>query len=55
MIIPAMHEYAGFMYIIDGIPSNLKATPLPDQHPSANKEKHKQAAVETFIQEHQYG
>jgi hypothetical protein len=54
MIIPARHEYAGFQYIIDQRDGDgwLKAYPEPNQHPAANKEKHRKAAVETFIQEH---
>ncbi len=52
MIIPITHEYAGFLYTIDGTPQRLTATPLPGQHRAANKEKHRRAAVETFLQEH---
>ena len=52
MILPAKHEYAGFMYEINGTPSRLTATPEPGQHPAANKEKHRRAAVETVLEEH---
>lgn len=55
MIIPATHEYAGFLYTIDGTLRNLTATPLPGQHPAAAKDKHRRAAVETFLQEHRHG
>lgn len=51
MIVPAVHEYIGFLYTIDGTLARLTATPLPNQHPAANKEKHRRAAIETFLQE----
>lgn len=52
MIIPATYEYAGFLYTIDGTLRRLTATPLPGQHPAANKERHRRAAVEQFVQDH---
>jgi hypothetical protein len=39
-----IYEYAGFRYKIeDGF-----AVPLPGQHPAANKERHKMAAMECW-------
>lgn len=52
MILPASYEYAGFRYVIDGTPSRLVATPAPGQHKAAWKEKHRQAALSCFLQEH---
>lgn len=54
MILPAEYEYAGFRYTIDQREGdgNLHAYPHEGQHPAANKEKHRRAAVETFVQEH---
>ena len=51
MLIPAIYEYAGFLYRIDGTLRHMTATPMPGQHPAANKEKHRRAAVEQFVQE----
>ena len=51
MILPATHEYAGFLYTIDGTLSRLTATPLHGQHRAAAKEKHRRAAIETFLEE----
>lgn len=52
MILPASYEYAGFRYVIDGTPSRLVATPAPGQHKAAWKEKHRQAALSCFLQDH---
>ncbi len=52
MLLPAKHEYDGFWYTIDGTLKQLTATPVEGQHPAANKEKHKAAAVEAFLQDH---
>jgi hypothetical protein len=54
MIIPAEYEYAGFRYTIDQREGDgqLRAYPHEGQHPAANKEKHRRAAVECFIQDH---
>lgn len=46
------HEYAGFRYVIvheDGEP--VRAEPVEGQHPAAAKDKHRRAALETFVQE----
>ena len=48
-----LHEYAGFMYhvkIVDG--KAVEAQPTNGQHPAANKDKHRKAAVETWNDEH---
>ena len=50
--LPAEHEYAGWRYNIDNGPKGwLVATLLPGQHSAGNKEKHRRAAVETFLEE----
>jgi hypothetical protein len=48
-----IYEYAGFRYTIEQRKGDdwLKAYPLPGQHPAANKDKHRRAAVEMFKQE----
>ena len=43
------YEYAGFMYDITGEGSAVAAIPLPGQHPAANKEKHRMAAIECWL------
>lgn len=50
---PKDWEYAGFMYrLTSPEPHRVIATPHEGQHPAANKEKHRRAAVETFLEEH---
>lgn len=50
---PKDWEYAGFMYrLTSPEPHRIIATPHEGQHPAANKEKHRRAAVETFLEEH---
>jgi hypothetical protein len=51
-MISVIHEYAGFRYFMEyenGLA--VRATPCPGQHPAANKEKHRRAALETYQQE----
>lgn len=51
-----VHEYAGFRYYMqfeNGLAA--RAIPCPDQHPAANKDKHRRVAVETYRQENQRG
>ena len=55
MIVPAHYEYAGFTYYIEDLGHGLRATPTSGQHPAAAKEKHRQAAVECFVQDHGSG
>lgn len=43
-------EYAGFRYDIteDG-DGGFTVTPLPGQHPAVNKDKHKRAALDEYL------
>lgn len=43
-----VYEYAGFRYNIVETGRSITATPCPGQHPAANKEKHRRAAVELY-------
>ena len=45
------YEYAGFRYIITETAMGAVATPEPGQHPAANKDKHRRAAVECWRQD----
>jgi hypothetical protein len=46
------YEYAGFQYIIIETPDgSMTAFPKPGQHPAANKEKHRMAAISCFKQD----
>lgn len=45
------HEYAGFNYVIVRDGNELRATAVEGQHCAANKDKHRAAAVSTFIEE----
>lgn len=46
-----IHEYAGFKYIMTLEDGRYRATPVEGQHPNVWKDKHRRAAVETYLQE----
>ena len=48
---PQRWEYAGFWYIIRRVDGHLSAEPEPGQHRAAGKEKHRRAAVDTYIEQ----
>lgn len=45
------YEYAGFRYTVVPMYGTWSVIPHDDQHPAANKEKHKSAALEMFLNE----
>lgn len=51
MKLPAIHEYAGFLYRMSGTPERIMITPVEGQHRATQKEKHLRAALSTFLEE----
>lgn len=48
--------YAGFGYTITrGEDGRLRATPKPGQHPAANKERHRRAAIDEYLADQREG
>ena len=46
------YSYAGFDYRLTKRKDGWYATPLPNQHHSANKDKHRCATIESYLPEY---
>lgn len=46
------YEYAGFEYLIVREGDEIRMEPAPEQHPAANKLKHRMAALECYEADH---
>ncbi len=51
-----IYEYAGFTYLVESKSGGgVKLIPAPGQHPAAYKEKHRRAALECYLEDHEDG
>lgn len=49
---PEIYEYAGFNYYVIHVPGGIEMRPVEGQHPAAQKEKHRRAARDCYLQDH---